>query len=375
VAKRADARMHRGAVVVLLVGIAASASVGAGCARGTGDPDSGGHGSPDAGPRMDGGDTGASDGGPVDAPHDANPPHDASRLCGDTTCSGFTYCMAGVCVMYPACAGDGSCPNATDVCRSHRCVPCTADLDNDGYTACMDCDESNSAIHPGATELCNAVDDDCDMMIDEGDPVMICAMDPMRGSCTAGHCGCPAGTVDVGNPMMPGCTCTVRPALTTGMTCANAIDLGMLSDVAPGSMATAMGNALPDTREVWYKFHAVDSPDTTCDTFNVHVHFTVNPGNVYEFEVLRGMCTATVMCPDCTAATCLNFTDYRYATDSRTTAGTTITGQCPCLVNGNSATTNNCTDDSGDYYVRVRRHAGTMDSCDQYTLVVSNGIM
>ncbi len=38
-----------------------------------------------------------------------------------------------------------------------------------GYTDLMtDCDDLNSASHPGATEMCDAVDNDCDGVIDEG---------------------------------------------------------------------------------------------------------------------------------------------------------------------------------------------------------------
>ncbi len=41
------------------------------------------------------------------------------------------------------------------------------DGDGDGYAASEDCDDTNSAIHPGSEETCNGVDDDCDSQVDE----------------------------------------------------------------------------------------------------------------------------------------------------------------------------------------------------------------
>ncbi|MCB9674296.1 MAG: hypothetical protein H6737_04215 [Alphaproteobacteria bacterium] len=64
-----------------------------------------------------------------------------------------------------------------------------ADLDGDGYgdpgaflaTDCAappdsaadhsDCDDGDASVHPGATEVCNGVDDDCDTAVDQGLPV------------------------------------------------------------------------------------------------------------------------------------------------------------------------------------------------------------
>lgn len=44
------------------------------------------------------------------------------------------------------------------------------DADMDGHYDGPDCNDSNPAIYPGATEVCNAVDDDCDTRVDEGLP-------------------------------------------------------------------------------------------------------------------------------------------------------------------------------------------------------------
>src|SRR5262245_7723705 len=39
----------------------------------------------------------------------------------------------------------------------------------DGYsTIADDCDDTNTAIHPGADEICNQLDDDCDGSVDVG---------------------------------------------------------------------------------------------------------------------------------------------------------------------------------------------------------------
>lgn len=48
-------------------------------------------------------------------------------------------------------------------------TPATTDTDLDGYPdGPSDCAPNNANIHPGAAELCNSVDDDCDGVVDEG---------------------------------------------------------------------------------------------------------------------------------------------------------------------------------------------------------------
>lgn len=56
------------------------------------------------------------------------------------------------------------------------------DADADGHVAARaggdDCDDAAPAVHPGAAEACNLVDDDCDGVADEGCPTSL-AQDPV----------------------------------------------------------------------------------------------------------------------------------------------------------------------------------------------------
>ena len=52
-------------------------------------------------------------------------------------------------------------------CSDSTCGASVTDADSDGYTNDVDCNDTNSAVHPGATEVVgNEIDDDCDGTID-----------------------------------------------------------------------------------------------------------------------------------------------------------------------------------------------------------------
>jgi hypothetical protein len=56
-----------------------------------------------------------------------------------------------------------------DTCHFHVDPPCDpVDTDLDGYFPPHDCDDTNPLIHPGAEEVCDNKDNDCDGLIDEG---------------------------------------------------------------------------------------------------------------------------------------------------------------------------------------------------------------
>ena len=64
----------------------------------------------------------------------------------------------------------------TDGCKdrvseSAFVVAINVDIDGDGFAACSDCNDGDQDVYPGADELCDGVDNDCDGEIDEGCPV------------------------------------------------------------------------------------------------------------------------------------------------------------------------------------------------------------
>jgi hypothetical protein len=64
-------------------------------------------------------------------------------------------------------------PGAAETCTDTVDFDCDGavgfvDEDGDGWAACLECDDDAALVNPGATEVCDAVDNDCDGTTDEG---------------------------------------------------------------------------------------------------------------------------------------------------------------------------------------------------------------
>ncbi len=89
------------------------------------------------------------------------------------------------------------------------------DVDGDGVAAGADCDDQDASVHPGAGEVCNGRDDDCDGQTDGG-LTRACA-----STCGAGFEHCERGQwTDCDAPEPVECrdpdSCEVRPTCDTG---------------------------------------------------------------------------------------------------------------------------------------------------------------
>jgi hypothetical protein len=107
-------------------------------------------------------------------------------------------------------------PGATEVCNAidddcDTTVDEGFDVDSDGFTSCAgDCDDTDPTIFPGAPELCDGLDNDCDTMVpaDEAD-VDVDASRICAGDCDDGDPAVNPSATEVCNAIDDDCDTTI----------------------------------------------------------------------------------------------------------------------------------------------------------------------
>lgn len=79
-------------------------------------------------------------------------------------------------------------------------LACSVDSDGDGYFGVDDCGADDPSVHPGATEWCNGIDDDCNARIDVGAADALTVFTDGDGD-------------GAGDPEQEGESCTLEPGL------------------------------------------------------------------------------------------------------------------------------------------------------------------
>lgn len=142
------------------------------------------------------------------------------------------------------------------------------DQDNDSYDTCVDCNDLNPNINPGASEVCDGVDNNCNGLVDEGCPT--CTDSDHDGFFAQVGCGTPVDCDDANAAVNPGAMEACQDGIDNN--CDGGIDEGCLSctpGTACGSPAgqchSEYDNACNCVQVVGPSQEICDGLDNNCD--------------------------------------------------------------------------------------------------------------
>ncbi|MSQ83251.1 MAG: hypothetical protein EXR77_10125, partial [Myxococcales bacterium] len=201
-----------------------------------------------------------------------------------------------------------------------------------------DCNDSSASVFPGAFELCNNVDDNCNSLTDEQASDQ-CPIDKNAiFKCQAGNCliqACASGFHDLNGAFTDGCECNGTDQYEPNDTCGEAvlIDSALYDN---GKMAFSPEGRVVTTDQDWYRVYASDLGDggyAVCDSFNLDVRFIKQPGGL-ALDVYRGSCPAPTGANNqgvCCARPAFNwFTNFKGSSNGTPSKQWSEYGECPC---------------------------------------------
>jgi hypothetical protein len=310
---------------------------------------------------------------------------------------------------------DNDCDGSQNDEDAAACVNFYADADGDGYgnpvdSKCLcsgfgkyttkqlaDCNDMVPSVNPGAGEICNNADDNCNALIDDGENAKLCAQSQgmphvMEVICVSGKCiasGCHPGFHDANQDASDGCECADDPLEEQTSGCSVAYDLGNLSDGGAGTKMTIQAND-PMGKADFFRFYAKDNAETGTDSFHVRVRFLKNPGASFVFDLYWGACGgANQICGEATDAEWYtDFTNPAAKMPWPDVPGPSAMGGGESVCRNDSdheitpttyeddtdGQSHRCKDNSQQYFIKVYLANGKKPTCENYEIEVTNGV-
>lgn len=230
--------------------------------------------------------------------------------------------------------------------------------------------EGCTAKTPKAEE-CNGADDDCNMVVDEGDANALCAtVGPVppnatwvcqSGMCKLGACDPGWTAFPAGTPAM-GCQCPLELGEPNG-TCASVTVAGTVTDNGGPPLLIEGTLSGPADVDMWL-VDTTDIDEVSTNSYHVSIAFTKPvPNAEFQMDVIRGDA-----CSDAPSGPSAGITAYDWCVNADDFSVMPPKGELTC---GPEIGINNCNDHSSKYFIRVYRKLGAQGTCTKYQITVT----